>query len=242
MYPLGMVLTLAAVGLAWAGSANAGPVYFNTPAGQKLVARAERKADYWALSTTFVTQRTQTLCSVASSVTVLNALPLDKPDDPVFYPYRTFTQENFFNSHVSKAVPLSKVLGVGMTLEQIAEALRANGAAVKVTHGGRSSAEAFRARLIDSLNDTSNFIIVNFLRTGVGQIGEGHFSPVAAYDTTTDRVLLMDVARYKYPPAWLEVDALFDAMTGVDPDSGKTRGWVEVSAADQTPKDKELPP
>ena len=54
--------------------------------------------------------------SLSSSVTVLNALPVAKPDDPVFYPYRLFTQENFFNIAVSRDIPLAQVLATGMTL------------------------------------------------------------------------------------------------------------------------------
>ena len=41
------------------------------------------------------------------------------------------------------------------------------------------------------------FVGINFLRTGVGEAGGGHMYPIAAYDETTDRVLIADVSRYK---------------------------------------------
>jgi hypothetical protein len=38
------------------------------------------------------------------------------------------------------------------------------------------------------------------------------------------------VARYKYPPVWIEVPRLYEAMATTDLDSGKARGVVVVSA------------
>ena len=35
---------------------------------------------------------------------------------------------------------------------------------------------------------------------------------MAAYDAKGDRFLILDVARYKYPPVWIGVADLFDAM------------------------------
>jgi Phytochelatin synthase len=34
----------------------------------------------------------------------------------------------------------------------------------------------------------------------IGQEQGGHISPLAAYDAETDRFLILDVSRYKYPP------------------------------------------
>ena len=42
--------------------------------------------------------------------------------------------------------------------------------------------------------------------------GGGHFSPLAAYNGKADDLLLMDVARYKYPPFWVDTDLLWQAM------------------------------
>lgn len=41
------------------------------------------------------------------------------------------------------------------------------------------------------------------LRAKLGQSGSGHFSPIGAFDRDTDMVLIMDVARFKYPPHWV---------------------------------------
>ena len=35
--------------------------------------------------------------------------------------------------------------------------------------------------------------------------GSGHYSPVAGYHPGQDLVLILDTARFKYPPYWLFV-------------------------------------
>src|SRR5262249_54879780 len=59
----------------------------------------------------------------------------------------------------------------------------------------------------------------------------GHFSPLAAYNAQADRFLVMDVARYKYPPVWAKADALFNAMNTSDPVSSQSRGYLLISPA-----------
>ena len=45
---------------------------------------------------------------------------------------------------------------------------------------------------------------MNYLRKAIGQERGGHISPLAAYDAKSDRFLILDVARYKYPPVWVK--------------------------------------
>ena len=65
----------------------------------------------------------------------------------------------------------------------------------------------------------------------MGQEKGGHISPLAAYDIESDRFLILDVARYKYPPVWVTTADLFAAMKTTDSDNeNKTRGFVLVTA------------
>jgi hypothetical protein len=56
------------------------------------------------------------------------------------------------------------------------------------------------------------FLCLNYNRGTLGQTGTGHFSPLAAYDAQTDSALILDVARFKYPPHWVSIDLLHQAM------------------------------
>jgi hypothetical protein len=78
-------------------------------------------------------------------------------------------------------------------------------------------------------------VIVNYQRSEVGQESMGHISPLAAYNAQSDRFLLLDVARYKYPPTWVAAGALWKGMDSSDISSGKTRGFLLVASAATAP-------
>ncbi|MGQ4001563.1 phytochelatin synthase family protein [Francisellaceae bacterium CB299] len=70
---------------------------------------------------------------------------------------------------------------------------------------------------------------MNYNRADMGAVGGGHFSPLAAYNPGADSWLLMDVARYKYPPAWIKTSDLYKAIQANDSESEKPRGIIIVS-------------
>jgi glutathione gamma-glutamylcysteinyltransferase len=44
---------------------------------------------------------------------------------------------------------------------------------------------------------------LSYSRKVLGQTGDGHFSPVGGYHPGKDLALIMDTARFKYPPHWV---------------------------------------
>jgi hypothetical protein len=76
---------------------------------------------------------------------------------------------------------------------------------------------------------SESFLVVSYMREVVGQTGTGHFSPIGAYEEASDRVLVLDTARFKYGPHWIPLQLLFDALQPLDPDSGKSRGYAVLS-------------
>jgi hypothetical protein len=73
--------------------------------------------------------------------------------------------------------------------------------------------------------------VANYDRAALGQTGNGHFSPLAAWHAASDRVLVLDVARFKYPPHWVPVDKLWQAMCALDPASSLARGYLVIGTA-----------
>jgi hypothetical protein len=74
-------------------------------------------------------------------------------------------------------------------------------------------------------------LVVNYDRRELGQSGAGHISPLGAYSPATDRLLILDVAAYKYPYTWVPVSKLWSAMNTIDSDSGRTRGFLLVTTS-----------
>lgn len=204
-------------------------IYWDTPAGKALYARIPSDADYWQLIPNFSVQSTQTYCSVASAITVLNAMPINKPVDPVYAPYAYFTQSNFFTPEVSKIISPQAVLEMGMTREEMVKALTAGGVHANTIAGDTTNDNALRSLLKKALGDDGQYVLVNYLRAKLGQVGGGHWSVLAAYDAQSDKVLILDVAKYKYPPVWISIATLYQAINTLDTTSNKTRGLVLVA-------------
>jgi Phytochelatin synthase len=205
-------------------------ISFNSPQGEQLLVESKSRQDYWPLSMQFITQRNQAYCGVASIVMVLNALSIPAPESPEFSPFRVFTQENFFNNEKTRQVLAPEVVSrQGMTLEQLGQFLASYSAKVKVYHASDTSLTEFRRLTKENLKQPGNFVLVNYLRRAIGQERGGHISPLAAYNEESDRFLILDVSRYKYPPVWVKAEELWQAMATVDSVSGKTRGFVFVS-------------
>ena len=205
-------------------------IILSSDAGEQLFIKSKARKDYWPLSIQFVTQKNQAYCGVASSVMVLNALKVPAPEAKEFAPYRVFTQDNFFDGQNQNLVTMEVVSKRGMTLDQLGGLLASHGVTAQVYHAGDTSLAEFRAQVVKNLQDSNNFVLVNYLRRAIGEETGGHISPIAAYNKKSDRFLILDVSRYKYPPVWVKAEELWKAMNTVDSDSGKTRGFVLVSA------------
>ena len=204
--------------------------------GERLLHDSDAMEAFIPLSSNFITQKTQAYCGVASMVMVLNALQLPAPAVPECDPYHTFTQDNLLNEQTDRILPRDVLAKQGMTLDQLGGMLASQPVTVEVHHAADSTPGAFRTSARDHLSTEGQFVIINYLRKAIGQERGGHISPLAAYDAETDRFLILDVSRYKYPPVWVTTADLFAAMNTTDSDNeNRTRGYVLVSRAADTP-------
>jgi hypothetical protein len=198
--------------------------------GEKLFLESNALEAYFPIASNFVTQKTQAYCGVASIVMVLNALQAPAPSTPEYQPYHTFTQDNLLNEQTDAILPRETLARQGMTLDQLGGLLAGHSAAIEVRHAADGGVDAFRAEARNYLAQRDHFVIVNYLRKSLGQEIGGHISPLAAYDEKADRFLILDVARYKYPPVWVKSADLFAAMDTPDAANGdKSRGYVLVT-------------
>ena len=185
--------------------------------GLTRLAEAEASADYPKLLDAFAAQSLGSYCGVATGVTVLEAFG------------RETDQWDFFTSDASKIRSRFQVTFGGMSLPDLESLFNAHGVTANKTHAADTSVDGFRAALNRNLVNSDDFLIVNYQRELLGQGEVGHISPLAAYDADTDSVLILDTAAHKWPHTWVPVEMLFAAMSAVDPATGKSRGYLEVS-------------
>jgi hypothetical protein len=197
--------------------------------GQSIWQSSQEKADYWPLIIHYETQQGPAECGPASCVMVLNSLGLEAPANTVHPPFHQFTQTNFFSPAVEKVLPRQTLLHQGATLDELGGMLKAWNLQVEIHHAADSNLEDFRRQARQALASGTQYVIINFHRDPLNQKGGAHFSPLAAYDESSDRFLMLDVARFRYPPFWITAESLFQAMNTTDSTSQKTRGYLLIS-------------
>lgn len=190
--------------------------------GVSLLAGSRVHGDYLRLTPHFVTQDHPTFCGPTTMAILLNALNVGAPDRA-----HRFTQHNVFNRRTDAVRPRRAIVRNGMGLSILADYLAAHDVRALIRYASESSLDAFREEVVTVIEDPDRFAVVNYLRTAIGQEGVGHVSPVAAYDGASDRFLVLDVSRRRYPPVWARATDLFDAM---NTQAGKrSRGYAIVS-------------
>ena len=150
-------------------------------------------------------------CGPASAVGVLRSLQISG-----------FSQENILSSG---SVSFDKVRNGGITIEELAAVLRE-----------KSGGEATIIRDIDftqfvshmtDVNSTTVRYIINFHRPSLSGDGSGHHSPVAAYLSDREQIMVLDVNE-KYGPFLIDTRKLFDSMDTIDRRTGRKRGLIKI--------------
>ncbi len=219
--------------------------------GMARLARSSARVDFAHLANEFESQENRAFCGVASAVVVLNALRardarFPKPEDSRLAPagplpfdplFHRFTQADFFTPETDAIKRKDEILGSprapggrrsgGLQLRQLAGLLVAHGlkVEVRVVDEGLDIA-TIRSELMKNLATEGDYVIVNFLRGGLGQPGGGHISPLGAYDPASDSVLVLDVNPNDQPWSWVPLRALVDAMRTKD--VVENRGYLLV--------------
>lgn len=199
-----------------------------SPEGNEIFQRSYERTYFWPLMFQFTYQQNRTYCTIASSVMVLNALDIPAPIDQNFMPYRTFTQNNFFTPEVQNFMPMSQLKKSGATINQVGHALSTFPVSVQIVHANTVTANEFRSLAKQAIAHGA-YLLVNFSRTALGQDGTGHMSPIGAYDEISDRFLILDVSRFRYPPFWVKTNDLWKAMHTIDQGAHVYRGFLIVA-------------
>jgi hypothetical protein len=188
---------------------------------------------YYILAENYVTQAHPAFCGISSLTMALNALLLD--------PQRVWqgVWRWFDESMLDCCQPLDATRLYGITLDKMYCLARCKGADTTLKYASDITIEEFRedllqisTQLIDGAKE-SVVMIASYSRKPLNQTGTGHFSPIGAYNREHDMLLVMDVARFKYPPHWIPVPLFFSAMQDIDVDTGKSRGYMILKSSSE---------
>jgi len=191
---------------------------------------------FFALMEQFTTQSEPAFCGISTLVMVLNSLAVD-PRRVWKGPWRWYSEEM-----LNCCMDLEEVKEVGITFDIFACLARCQGLQVEKHFAQDHTLQAFRIAINRACVETENsnlncLLVVSYSRKTVKQTGDGHFSPIAAFDEASDQVLILDTARFKYGAHWVPVTLIFEAMLPIDKDTQKSRGYVLLSFEQESNKD-----
>lgn len=221
--------SLVLIGGLTIGAAHADPVYLPTPMGAERFGRSAVNTSVLRVFSYAETERHQTFCGPTSLAIVMNSLGANDPTPPSLFPYHLATQDAVFTPANQAVKSYEEVDKSGLTLDQLAKFATNLKLSASAIHAADLPAADMRTRLIAAIGRPDTRVIVNFDRASLGQEGTGHFSPLVAYDPASDLFLILDVARYKYPPSWVTSKDLDISMRTMDHTSGLSRGVLIVT-------------
>jgi hypothetical protein len=159
--------------------------------------------------------------------------------------FSSYSQLTFLNEETDRVKPRSKIcleniteqnipdatqFDPGLALDDLRRILEVYHAKVELYYAEKDMLEGivtFRTIAESVLKSREKFVVVNFVGNTIGTPTGGHISPLGAYDTLTDSVLVMDVAGHKNPWYWVPIAHLYQAMHTKTEDG--CRGWLVVS-------------
>lgn len=195
---------------------------------------------YWALAPYHIGQFTDTCCSLATAVMLVNAArgsaQLKSGDKLV-------TQEDLLAlvGDPDWTFGCTDPQGHGASLREMAPIMErayarcgVAGARVEMvqTTDATAAAAGFRQALAAMERSPATQLALNFDGAPVyGQADYGHFSPAAAYDAGRDRLLVLDVDRGWYEPYWVPVEVMLAALATTSRKDGSPRGYLRITLA-----------
>lgn len=235
-------------------SGQQGPSFHKRPLPPNLVALSSKKGkqlfreafddgtleSYFPLAEQFITQSEPSYCSISSLAMVLNALNYDPKR--IWKGSWRWVSEEMLHCESKNLCGHSeeKVRQTGMSFGEFETLTRCHGVGIQgfrachpasVSCGSEGYTKFYKTVEAISRNDKNNmFMIVNYSRKRLSQTGDGHFSPIAAFHKGEGYVLVLDVARFKYPPYWVKIEDMWDAMAVVDKATNEARGYFLIES------------
>ncbi|KAJ3068585.1 hypothetical protein HDU98_008274 [Podochytrium sp. JEL0797] len=203
-------------------------VSFNSPEGKKLFKEALARGtaeSFLHLSGNLIHQSEPAYCGLASLAIVLNALEVD-PNRSWKGPWRWYDE-----TLLDCCSPLETIKKKGITLDQFTCLARCNGLNVQQKQVSQVNPRVTKQEFIEDLkrvcsdSEGREQMVVSYSRKVLKQTGDGHFSPVGCFHEESGMVLVLDVARFKYPSYFVHVDVLYEALKPLDKETGESRGY-----------------
>ncbi|EPY52818.1 phytochelatin synthetase [Schizosaccharomyces cryophilus OY26] len=196
---------------------------FDSHEGKQVFLRALQEGhmeNYFSLAQQMVTQNEPAFCGLGTLCMILNSLKVD-PGRLWKGSWRWYDQ-NMLDCCRS----LTDIERDGVTLEEFSCLANCNGLQTVTKCVKDVSFEEFTRDLITCSTQEDKIMAISFCRKVLGQTGDGHFSPVGGFSEKDSKILILDVARFKYPSYWVDLEMMYKSMFPLDATNHQPRGYV----------------
>ncbi|KAL0079976.1 Phytochelatin synthase-domain-containing protein [Phycomyces blakesleeanus] len=196
-----------------------------SPEGKQLFRDAMENGQaegFFPLSGNYTTQSEPSYCGPSSLAMVLNALEVD-PKRRWKGVWRWYSDELLDCCATQEDMKKN-----GITFNEFACLAKCH-CDVVVKRASEITLEEFKQDVESVTSRSDQFMVISFCRKTLGQTGDGHFSPIAAYNSEEEMVLVLDTARFKYPSFWCPLETLYESMKPIDKETGRPRGYFLLS-------------
>ena len=198
--------------------------------------------DFWAINPYYVGQQTDSACSLATAVMIVNAARVGlamKSDEELASQSELLKKlgDKTYESEVAQDGPGVNLDQMKTVLEQALLAYGIKRFTIDIVHTTESSdgtQNSLHKMLVENETSSRNYIVANFNQgTYTGDTQAGHFAPIGAYDQKKKRVLIMDPDRKWYEPYWVSESTFLKGMATKDSDTGHSRGYLWIRLLDK---------
>ncbi|KAJ3114349.1 nucleolar DEAD-box protein required for synthesis of 60S ribosomal subunit [Phlyctochytrium bullatum] len=198
-------------------------IALNAEEGRRLIKEslaAGYAEAFLQLSGNLAHQSDPAFCGLSSLAMVLNTLEID-PQRQWKGVWRWYDE-----TLLDCLGPMEQIKQKGITFDEFACLARCNGLDVEARRFDDLSYEQF-VRDVKAVcaGDGTVHMVASFSRKVMDQTGDGHFSPIAAFHEAEGKVLVLDVARFKYPSYFAPLKKMYEAFAPIDKETGKSRGY-----------------
>lgn len=237
-----LLFTLSTAQTAWSLTKQAkfGP-YAVPITKQTAFLRFTHAFDYWKFSQFYLPQQTSSACGLASTAMALNFLrgiPKFSDDKLITQPAlldTVFTGD--WGKKVAEGGDGLKFHELVMLVKKGLKAYHLDNYTVKVIRPSNDPKGLALIKRVLAANERSShdLVLVYFNQGVLTSDWDGpHISPIGAYDSRRNQVLIMDIDREWYPPYWSPVEKLHEALLRPAPAdqgilAGQTGGLVWIT-------------
>lgn len=144
------------------------------------------------------------------------------------------SEVEWLDNRLAQWMPINQFPIRGMALHElqfVSELIYGQTIEIKIRRAYRENFPLFQQDIKDSFSIMNTVVVANFrqddfISTTVCASGNPHYSPIAGWDESNQKLMVADVDPSVQEPYWITIEDIFQSMSHCNPAFGIPRGWL----------------